>query len=93
MDIAVKVASLKTVFTNRIVEEIIAYFGAFAEINAAILSATTQVAAAAAEAAKKTQEAAPKMKLDILVSNPIVVVPQNSFTKDHYIVCFFSTND
>jgi hypothetical protein len=86
MEIAVQVASLKTVFTNRIVEEVMAYFGAFAEINSAILSARSRVAAVAAEAAKKT-EASPKMKLDILVSNPKVVVPQSSFVPDHFLVC------
>lgn len=97
MDIAVQVASLKTIFTNRIVEEIVAYFGAFAEINAAILSATSHVAAAAAaaasEAAQKKTQASPKMKLDILVSNPIVVVPQNSFTDDHFIVSNFTSTE
>jgi len=81
--IGVGVASLKTVFTNRIVQELIAYFSAFAEIQSVILSATTQVTSVAVEAAKEKPTS--KAKLDILVSNPLIIVPKNSFDADHYV--------
>lgn len=86
LDIGVKVASLKTVFTNRIVEEVVVYFSAFADIQAAILSATSQVAALTMEVATETTGL--KKKLDISVSNPMIIVPRNSYIKDHYLVSF-----
>jgi hypothetical protein len=86
MDIRARVASVKAVFTNRIMEELVAYFSAFAEIHSVILSATSQVAAFTLEAAKENSTT--KMNLDVVVSNPMVVVPRSSFDKDNFLVIF-----
>jgi hypothetical protein len=94
MEIGVKMGSVKITFTNRyfqredslltwlrIMKEIATYFGAFSKMQDVLVAATSQLAAATAERAKDFY--ATKMKFDVDITNPLVIVPLGTDYEDH----------
>eukprot|EP01127_Copromyxa_protea_P021271 TRINITY_DN7272_c0_g1_i1.p1 TRINITY_DN7272_c0_g1~~TRINITY_DN7272_c0_g1_i1.p1 ORF type:complete len:3025 (-),score=744.59 TRINITY_DN7272_c0_g1_i1:27-7853(-) len=90
MQIGIKMASIKVVFVNRFVQEIITYFGTFAKIQEIIAGPAQRMQQAALDSVKETatatSETPVKLSLDINVGNPLVIVPVISTEKDKYLM-------
>jgi len=82
--IKLTLASLKYVFLNQSIMELIAYFSAFAEIREVVEAQANRVVSATKERVK--QKAEEKLKLHIEVKTPVIIVPASSQSADHLTI-------
>lgn len=76
-----KALELSLMLLSRIIKEMATYFGAFAKMQDVLTAATTQLAAATKERAKEFY--ATKMKFDIDITNPLILVPRGTNSEDY----------
>eukprot|EP01126_Amoeba_proteus_P005287 TRINITY_DN11751_c0_g1_i1.p1 TRINITY_DN11751_c0_g1~~TRINITY_DN11751_c0_g1_i1.p1 ORF type:complete len:519 (+),score=101.80 TRINITY_DN11751_c0_g1_i1:150-1706(+) len=80
------IPSITYVFTNKIVQELITYFGAFSDIQEVLSLHTNMILKARKE--KAEQKSTEKLNLSINVDNPVIIIPRCSTVYQNHLFLF-----
>jgi hypothetical protein len=86
LSLLAQMSSLQVNFVNASIQELVVYFGAFDKMRKAIELTTAYYYNASIDAVRQAAEAATKVRLQVTIQNPTIVVPQSSTNSRHILL-------